>query len=226
MSPWSKMVNIFLSPEEVFMDLKEKSDWVVPLVTILVISLLTTFILLPSVIIPKQVEQITNNPNLSLEQKNKSLEIIHGPVNYFITIIGSVLGMFIGVLILSGGLMLIRVIFKGEKVPFKNVFSGAVYTSLIPALGSIITTILSYYQNSLISSFNLSLFVPELNNKFIKMFIERITLFGVWEVILIGLMLSIFYKYSKKKAFSIAFGVYFILILFFIFLSQLLPPGA
>lgn len=209
MGKLKRIINIFLSPAEVFEELKNESDWLLPLSIIIVVSLLSTLLLLPSVIIPNQAEMIAKNPNLTLEQKNASMAYLKGPFLYVTTIFSTTIMPIIVFAILAGVVMLIRGIFGGEKVKFKKVFSAVIYTGLIGSLGTLFNSIVMYTQKTINVGLNLALILPQTTG-FLQRLYKGITVFGLWQVILMGILLTVFYKYSKRKAFTIIFTLWII----------------
>ncbi|MEJ6950286.1 YIP1 family protein [Natronospora cellulosivora (SeqCode)] len=211
-----RMVNIFLSPTEVFEELKEKSDWLIPLLLILIVSLLLSYFIL-DVTIPTMIEEVHANPDLSAMEREQQIAYLESPIMYVSSVIGGFLGNIIIYLILAGVFVLISFVFGGEKIAFKNIFSGAVYVGLIGILASIFAGLITYSTGELSTGLTLGLFLPA--SGYLERLIGGISIFGIWQVILYSLMLMVFYNYSKKKAFSIMFALYggmvFILSLFY-----------
>lgn len=208
MEKLKRVLNIYFSPAEVFSKLKEKQDWLFPLVLVLIVSLFSSYLLLPSVILPSQVEQITSNSNLSLEQKNELMTRMTGIYPYITTTIGSVVGIIVSTLFMACIIIVIRFIFGGKKVGFKHVFSAVAYIGVINILATIFISLIMYTTGDTTTGLNLGLFI-DMRNYFGRV-LSGIGFFGIWQTILYGILLMVFYKYSKVKAFSIMFSLYLI----------------
>ncbi len=207
MNKLQKVINIYLSPTEVISELRESNDWVFPLVLLIAVSLISSLLLLPSVIIPVQVEGIKANPNYTLEQKNMMLQSFQGPYPYITTVISTFLGQVVILLILAGILVGIRFIFGGQKVPFKNLFSAICYVGLIGVIETVFLSITMYLNKSINTSLNLALFVKA--EGYLGRLFRSLDFFGIWQAALLAIVLMVFFKYSRVKAFSIIFGLYF-----------------
>ncbi len=203
-----RLFNVYLAPAETFSDLKEKSDWIFPFVVVLLISILISFLILP-VSLPVQVEQIRNNPDFSIEQKNDIIERLQGVFPYISGGIGVILGIVLTYFFMSGFITLVRFIFGGEKIGFKHVFSAVAYIGTLNILASLFTALIIYSTGDLTTGLSLGLFFPEASG-YLARLIGGISLFGVWQTVLYAILLIVFYKYSKVKAFSIMFGSYII----------------
>jgi hypothetical protein len=210
MSKLQRVINIYLSPTEVISELRESSDWFFPLVLLISVSLISSLLLLPSVIIPVQVEGIKANPNFTLEQKNMMLQSLQGPYPYVTTVISTFLGQVIILLILAGVLNVIGFIFGGQKVAFKSLFSAVCYVGLIGIIETIFLSIVMYLQKTINTGLNLGLFIKA--EGYLGKLLRSLDFFGIWQTALLALVLIVFFKYSKVKAFLIMFGLYFALI--------------
>ena len=203
-----RMANIYLAPSETFSDVKEKNDWLFPFIIVLLISLTVNFLIIP-VSLPAQVQQIRNNPNLSIEQKNTSITMLQGIYPYISNAIVVLIVLVFTYFFMSGFISLIRFIFGGEKIAFKHVFSAVAYISVLNILASVFSYLIITSTGDLTASLSLSLFFPGLSG-YLGRVIGGISLFGVWQTFLYGVLLIVFYKYSRVKAFSIMFSSYLI----------------
>ncbi len=203
-----KLLNVYLAPAETFTDLKEKSDWIFPFIVVLLISIMINFLILP-VSLPVQVEQIRNNPDFSIEQKNVIIQRLQGTFPYISGAIGVVIGVLLTYFLMSGFISLVRFIFGGKKIGFKHLFSAVAYIGALNILASIFSAFIIYSTGDLTTGLSLDLFFPEASGYFARL-IGGISLFGVWQTVLYAILLSVFYKYPKVKAFSIMFGSYIV----------------
>ncbi len=207
MNGLKRIINIFLAPVAVFEEMKSKAGWLLPLSLYLLISLLSTYLLLPTVIIPNQIAMISANPELTIEQKNAFIAGAGGATPYITATITALLLIPLLFLFLAGLVALIRVVFGGEAFSFKKIFAATCYIGLIGSLGTILTSIIMYTQNIIDAAFNLALFFPGASG-FAGRLLSGISVFGLWQTALFALLLMAFYQYSRVKAFSIMFVLY------------------
>lgn len=207
----SKLVNIFLSPVDVFNELKDKSDWVFPLLILILVGAISTLVLLPNVITPQQVDKIINNPDLSVEQKNAALQYMKGPFMYIFPLLGVFIGVPVVYLVLAGALIVVRLVFGGDSISFKKLLSAVAYIGIVGALGQVFGTLVALSQKTLNVSLSPGLFLTK-SDSLVYEILNKLDIFTIWETILFGLLLMVFYRYSRAKAFSIVFGFLALLI--------------
>lgn len=208
-----RMLNIFLAPSETFSALKEESDWIFPLFIVLLVSITISMIIIP-VSLPVQVEHIRSNPDISIEQKNVLIQRLEGVFPYITNAIAVVLVLLFTYFFMTGFIMLIRFIFGGKKLDFKHVFSAVAYIGFLNILASAFMALIIYGTGNLNTSLSIALFLPEMGG-YVGRLISNISIFGLWQTGLYAILLTVFYKYTKTKAFSIMFGSYFIFVLLF-----------
>lgn len=211
MTRLSKLVNIFLSPVDVFNELKDKSDWVFPLLILILVGAISTLVLLPNVITPQQVDKIINNPDLSVEQKNAALQYMKGPFMYIFPLLGVFIGVPVVYLVLAGALIVVRLVFGGDSISFKKLLSAVAYIGIVGALGQVFGTLVALSQKTLNVSLSPGLFLTK-SDSLVYEILNKLDIFTIWETILFGLLLMVFYRYSRAKAFSIVFGFLALLI--------------
>lgn len=205
----ARIINVIVSPLEVFKDLKNNSDWLILLSLIIIVATISTFTLLPTVIIPSRIEQVTVNQQLSIEQKNQFIASLQGVTPYISSLLSTLILIIISFLIISSIISMVRFFFGGEKVEFKYIFTAVCYAGIVSSIATIFNSIFIYTQQTLTTGLSLSLFLNNLQG-FTARFFSSIELFGIWETILFSLILVSFYNYSKVKSFSIMFSLYFI----------------
>jgi hypothetical protein len=110
-----------------------------------------------------------------------------------IPIIAAALGMFWGNFVFAG------------NAKFKEVLSVMSYGSLVYALGFIFVIPLMMASDSFLASYSFAAFVsePELKSV-LYVFLSKINLFLIWEIIVIGIGLSVLYKIPRNKGYLLA----------------------
>ncbi|MFW6034771.1 MAG: YIP1 family protein, partial [Halothermotrichaceae bacterium] len=187
---------------------KEKEDWLFPIIILLVVAVIVTLIQTP-INIEKQIEYYTNNPDISVEQKNTMIEQTKGIFPYIGGSITIIIIVLFSLTFMAGVFYGIRFLFGGEKVGFKHLFSAVCYTGLINVLAYIFALIVIFTSDKT-QGLTLSAFLPNIKG-FLQYLFGSISLFGIWQTVLYGLILNVFYKYNKSKSFTISFSVFLIL---------------
>lgn len=220
-----KLLNLYFNPVDVFKQLNEKPDWVIPVIITLVIILILTMVALPKVIIPEQSKRIMEMDRLTEEQKEIAAGRLEGVQPYITTPIGVIVFSFILIFVKSGILFLIFSIF-GEKTIFKKVLAIVSYSFLTGVPEVILKTSLMLIKGSTRVYTGLALLSTNLGVKSpIFRLLERIDIFTIWHLCLISLGLAVIYKINYKKSFTIVFGLWLLWILLQFGLAFVLPKG-
>ncbi|HLV10350.1 MAG TPA: YIP1 family protein [Halanaerobiales bacterium] len=210
MTAISNTLDIFYRPGRVFIRNKEKGDWVLPLLIILIISILSTCLLVPALLIPDHIDKLLSNPNLSQEEKEASLGYFQSSFHHFSTFLSTFFFKVVYYPFLALILTLLPLVFGGKPVKYTAVLSAVAYTGIVNSLGFLLDTILKLQHNSLDIGLNLSL-VLNSSNLYISSLLKSVNIFGLWQVFLLSLLIYIFYNYSKLKSFLIIFNSYLII---------------
>ncbi|MEJ6952014.1 YIP1 family protein [Natronospora cellulosivora (SeqCode)] len=204
-------LKIFYKPREVFHYCKEESNWIVPLFIVIVICLISAHILVPNLIIPDQIERFANNPNLAAEQRETNINFLNSSFHYFTEYISTAFTRVIYYPLLAFLLTLLPLVFKAEPISYKYLFSAVIYTGIINSLGFLADSILKLQSGTLDIGLNLSLLFDNFDLGRLNYLFQSINIVGIWQVILLSMLISIFFKYSKIKAFGIILNFWLII---------------
>ncbi len=220
-----KILDIYFSPKEVFKQLEEKPDWVIPVVLTLVVSLIFTMVLLPKVILPEGSKKILAIERLTEEQKEAAVAGLEGIRPYITTPIAIIIGGFLLIFIKAGFFFLIFSLF-GSRTVFKKILAVVSYSFLIGIPESIVKSILMLMKGSTKVFTSLALLTSNLDFKSpVFRILSRIDIFTIWNLVLISLGCAIIYKMNEKKTFLIVFGLWLLWLLLILIVGFILPKG-
>src|SRR5690554_1253973 len=110
-------LDIFYRPGRVFIRNKEKGNWILPLLIILIISILSACLLLP-LLIPDHIDKLLSNPNLSQEEKEASLGYFQSSFHHFSTFLSTFFFKVVYYPFLALILTLLPLVFGGKAVKY------------------------------------------------------------------------------------------------------------
>lgn len=202
------IIKIFYAPIEVFEDIKERPAWALAFVVLLVITLISTAVLLPTVIQPSAIERIEETvPPERLEQ---ALEFVSGTRFYITSLIGAVFGGAFMIFFQTAVFSLILVMIVKE-IEFKKVLSLTVYTGLVTIAGAIIKIPLMLAKKSMEVYTNLVLFAPFAEKgTFTFHFLTQIDFFVIWAMALFATGISVVTNLERKKSYILVFVLWLI----------------
>ena len=220
-----KLLNLYFSPVEVFKQLSEKPDWVIPVIITLVIILILTMVALPKVIIPEQSKRIMEMEQLQEAQKERDLASLEGIRPYIQTPIFVIIFTFLLIFAKAGIFFLIFSLF-GSRTVFKKVLAVVSYSFLISIPESILKTAMMLMKGSTRVYTSFALFASNLGFKSpLFGLLSRIDIFTIWNLILISLGFTVIYGIGKKKSFGIVFGCWVLWLLIQFGIKFILPKG-
>jgi len=212
----TKMVAVFTSPKKAFEAVAEKPDWLAPLILSILIGILVTLVVYPSVIKPliveKAMEQMRDQgvPDDRIEE---AMDVISGPKMFIITLAQGVITTPILLLILSGILFGAFSLFSGQA-RFVQVFSAFAYSGLISSLGGIVKGTLMWTQQSIHVGTSLALLLSEdMSKTFLFRLLGHFDLFTLWQLVVLIIGLSVIYKWKASKSAGIVLSLWVLWVL-------------
>ncbi len=206
------MLNIFFSPAKVFEKIKEKPEWLIPMIIVLAVILLSTVI---TVFLTKdtalaQQEDAMRERGMSDEQIEQAKQFIGGPIA---AVLGGVFAVIFTVVILLVFSLLINVLIPifGGASSFKTVFSVVSHAALVRIPSMIVRIILILLTKSLYVSASLALLVPGMDKgSFAYRILAGFDGFVIWEMALVALGISVTNNLSKKNAFILILLIFLV----------------
>ncbi|MGQ9535591.1 MAG: Yip1 family protein [bacterium] len=219
----NRIIDTFLNPRAVFVGIKEKPEWLLPLVTVLVvltiISILTISIT-RDLITAQQIEALKNR-NMTDEQIEQALKFSSGPIMFIFGGLGAIINTLVILLIFAALLNLFIPMFGGEG-SFKMVFSVVSFSALIKIPGNIIRFILVILKHSLQVSTSLALFVPNLDtHSFAYRLLNQFDFFILWEMCLVAYGIHLTNNVKKENSYILVFVILIASVLLSIALGSL-----
>lgn len=220
------LIDIFINPSAVFRGIKEKPDWLKPLIVVLVglctLSLLTISTT-HDLITAQQIEAMRER-NMTDEQIEQAMKFTSGPFIYVSAVIGTIISVSI-ILLIFALLLNVFIPMAGGEGSYKVVFSVVSYAALVKIPAHLLRWILIIIKKSLEVTTSLALFVPNLPvNSFAYRLLSGFDFFIIWEMILVAMGISLTNNLRKEKAYILVFVIWFASILLGIGLGQAFRP--
>jgi hypothetical protein len=221
------ILNIYFAPSKVFNALKEKPQWITPLVIILVVVAVTaavTVSLTRETIMARQ-EEVFEERGLSEEQMEQARQFTSGPVIVISSVVFAVI--FTALLLPLFALItnLFIPVFGGES-RFKKVFSVICFSALVTVPAAILKVIMIAMTKSPFVTTSLALFVPNLaKTSFAYQLLAGFDFFLLWEMILVAMGITITNNVVKKNAYILVFMIWIVSIFVGIGLGSIFNRG-
>jgi hypothetical protein len=204
------ILNIYFAPSKVFNVLKEKPQWIMPFIIILVVVAVTaavTVSLTRETIVARQ-EEMFEERGMSEEQIEQAKQFTSGPA----IVISSVLSalIFTAILLLIFALItnLFVPLFGGES-GFKRVFSVICFSALVAVPAAVLKLIMIAITKSPFVTTSLALLVPNLaKTSFVYQLLAGFDFFILWEMILVAMGIAITNSVVKKNAYILIFMIW------------------
>jgi hypothetical protein len=223
MKLFDRIFGIFYRPGEVYQNLSEKPDWIVPFILVMIVSLIFVSITYPRFMLPDQVEIARDrlqDAGLSEEQIEARIEAMTGTAG---KVSGPLVAIFAMCFLLFGRAGIFLGIFSliGGKSSYKNSLAVVSYAMLIHVLDAIVKGILMFIKQSSFVYTSLALLMPGGNPLTSKPFqlLARFDIFTIWELSLLSIGFAIMNKLSIKKSAGIIFGIWIIWIVLSVLLG-------
>lgn len=198
------MGNFFIDPAGAAPRIFSKWFWVGPLIVFSIVSIGASSMMMP---IMRHVMEIAPiPPNVPPEQYRRSMEMglkIQGIAVYLAPVIGAVL-FAIQAAILLGMSSIMSVPAK-----FRSMFNLVAGCSLIQLLASIAGLIILKAKGDVSTmaelrpALGLDIFLSDSSNKFLAAFLGYFSVFEIWWIVMIVLILSAAFRITKGKAFAV-----------------------
>lgn len=206
----NKIIDIFLNPRSVFVRIKEKPEWVMPLVIVLVILTIISILTISTtrdLITAQQIEALKGR-NMTDEQIEQALKFSSGPILLIFGGLGAIINTLVILLIFAALLNLFIPMFGGEG-SFKMVFSVVSFSALIKIPGNIVRLILIIWKHSLQVSTSLALFIPNLDtHSFAYRLLNQFDFFILWEMCLVAYGIHITNDVKKENSYILVFVIW------------------
>ncbi len=187
---------VIYSPVAYFKKVKESPTILVPYIALGIVSLVV-LLLLTNLIADMQMQ----NQQVQEQMANSKLtpEQMKGYMKPFIIGLGLPV-LLLGPLVIAGLAMFWGNFVFGGRARFSQILSVACWGEYLFALGGLLVAPLMLAKGSMLVSFSLAPLVANLGpENFWFVLLSKISVFHIWELIVIGLGLSIVYEFPRNK---------------------------
>lgn len=188
---WS---GVIFDPKPAFADIAARPRWWAPLVLLVLVSMLFTYLFSRRAgwegVVRQQIEGNARFEQLPGEQRERIIEqqIRLAPVMYYA---GTAVGMPVYLLILAGILALIFKVMMGGRLTFKQLFAVSAYAQIPLVLATILAILVMHLKapedfdirNPLM--FNVGAYLSSESPKWLKSVGSSIDLFTIWTMLLL-----------------------------------------
>ncbi len=204
MNAFQRVVGVFTQPTKVFAYLKNKPEYMLPLIIAILISIISS-ILVFDIAINDQIRKYERSERFTNDQKNMIIDNLEasktGARRYISTIVVPGISMLVIFALVSAIFLFIGNVILGGKARFVQIFSAYAYSYLIVAIvGTIVKLPLWLSQNTLKVDTNLAVFLPgSMEKSTIYNFFTAFDIFTIWFLIVFGIGFAIIYRFSQLK---------------------------
>lgn len=201
----SMILSIFTDPITAFKGIKQKPNWIIPLIIILLSSYLFSVLTL-DIQFKMQKEYILESTMIPEDMKDEQLEQLENPSFYMEVIspiISSILSTFFIPLVIAAVFLIFgNFVFGGTSSFFLN-FSVVVWSGLIGVVEGFIKLPLILNKGTLEVFTSLALLMnSDASKTFLFQFLNIFDVFTVWKVIIYSTAFMVVYNFSKTKSYA------------------------
>ncbi len=198
---FSRVVNVFFSPGELFEKLRDNPVWFWTL-------LLSGVLIMASIgVLPAEAwERMMQEQFAQSGQQMPDEMPFGGNLFRIIGVASALFGIFIWAFILSGLVMLLFTFFMGGDGTYKQFLSVVSHSTLISALGAVVTTPLKIAKLDPQLTLSLGTFVPFLEEGYLLRFLNMMDLFGLWGFAILAVGIT---TIDPRRSFGGTFGILF-----------------
>jgi hypothetical protein len=205
-NPFRGIIDVFSHPAELFQRVKERPSVFVPYPLFLVVMALIMY-LITDIIIEEQIrspqfkEQAaqmaeqgqTYTPEMARKIMKVTTPVFGTSTIALIPIFAAALALFWGNFVWAG------------RATFAQLMSVMSYASLIHGLGALAVLPLVFATDSVLVGYSLASLVPDkMDNIVLYTALSKIDIFIIWEIIVVGIGMSIIYNVSRNKGLLIS----------------------
>jgi len=211
-----KVVRVVYSPARVFQELEGRPNWLIPLLICVLVAAISSWILLPSVILPQQREALENRPGLTEEQLEAARPWLEGNRPLYLGLASATVVTGLIILVVAGIFHLICALLLGGKASFARTFAVVVYSSLVSVPESIVKVPLELLTKRTegLTSLALLISAPDASRafayRFLYRFLDQVDVFAVWKLVLMAIGLSVMFKFSRQKSYYVVVALWLV----------------
>ena len=194
---WRGLIEVFYKPAQLFEELKQHPKILVPYV-VCTLAALVSIHFVADYLVEIQIAAMKANENMNPAQI-PSAEFLK-PFMYI-----GVVFWALGPLLYAALAMLVGNFFMGGKSSYKQLLSVVLYGSVVFTVGGLIMIPMMLAKGSLFVSIGPAALIsePSMTDP-LYMLLTKFSLFYIWEIVVVGIGLSIMYGFSRNKGYVMA----------------------
>lgn len=197
---WRGVIQVFTSPSKLYSDLKDQPRILVPY--IIFGALMLVFLLLVQ---DYMWEMQKNSPQMQAQFGGQDVPPQVETYAKLSIVIGGVLAMLVLPLIEAGLAMFWGNFVFAGKARFKQVLSVFLYGEILFAVGALVHVPLIMAKDSMAVSLSPAIFVADQGvNSFTYQILSKLSLFHIWEIVVVGIGLAAVYGFARNKGYWIS----------------------
>jgi len=214
------MFDIYFAPSRAFGRLKEKPTWLVPLIIAIVFNMLFAVLASRYVDWDKQrqaaLDQMRerNVPEEQIEKATEGMDKFYNnpAMRYGMPVVSTFFVSVIALLFLAVVYNVSLPLFGGAG-DFKRMWALVCNASLVVVPAMVVRGVLVLLKRSAEVSTGLLAVAPNIKQPFLKGLLSQLDIFDFWKFLLIALGLKVIFGLKDSKAYTLAFGVWLVVIL-------------
>ena len=212
-----RFLAVFTDPRKAFTCVRKNHEWIIVLVLAAAVSIGSYQFTKPIIrkdVIAQLEEQLKSNPNVSAERRQEIMDTVAARFdNPWLQFLGPV-WMLVVFAVVAGILLFLGNILMGGQTNFLTVLNMYALTWLVVIPETIVKVPLVISKSSTKVETSLALLLSaENSNKFLQTLLGKFDLFGLWQLALVILGLSVLCRTSFGKSAAAVGAAWFILVL-------------
>lgn len=194
MSTISRIIGVITSPRATFDDIVQKPTWLLPFLLVVVLGVVNSYLLI-DIIADEQIEQMSQNPNMTEQQMEMASNITRNYGWMFAIATTPLFYVIVAAVLLFTG----NVILGGES-RFKVLFSVTCWSGIISIIASAITVPVMISREAIESPTSLAFLAPsDDKTSFLYGLLSSLDLLTFWYVAVMGIGVAAAYRFTSQK---------------------------
>ncbi len=212
MDPISRIINIFVAPQETFKAEKEKTMWWLPLVLFLVLTTVGAFMMRPVTLKIQQdkVVESMEKQGMTQEQIDEALERVNkmeqidealervNKMSGVMMVVPQIVTQFIMFLAVAGLWLFVANVLIGGSLRFVHTMSVTAYSWMVVAVGMLIKAPIMTAKESINVHFSPALLLSD-DSTFLYKLLAQFDLFNIWCFLLVTIGLAVMTGKTNKQ---------------------------
>ncbi len=199
------ILDIFLSPRNYFLRLKETPFFVIPLIIILLFAAIQAYVANRYTDVSQIIKRMEER-GAPPEQIERVEEFFKKPTRLIISLVSALIVTLIFLLIITL-IFNFSLSLLGIEGNFKKTFAIVCGASLVSAFGSLVRSLIIILRRSPFVTTSLALISPK-EKGLLFPFLSRFDFFIIWQMILVAFGLKIVFDIKGNKTYYLVFGIW------------------